>query len=92
MGGWSLPRTHCTWPLPSIERKGKELHLGFWDTDLNDVRDRFEVLGAAHPAITILDGDREWATYSIDAPDPEALVAELWAQAQAELHQQSGAR
>lgn len=80
------------WPLPSIERKGSEFHIGFWDTDLTDIRDRFDDLAAAHLAITILDGDREWATYRIDADDPEALVAELWAQAQADSHRQTGAR
>ena len=47
-----------------------------------DVRDRFEDLLEAHPAVTIVDGDREWTTARIDAPDPEALVAELWARAQ----------
>ena len=44
-----------------------------------DIRDRFEDLLEAHPAVTIVDGDREWTTARIDAPDPEALVAELWA-------------
>ena len=72
-----------TWPLPSIEREGKAFHLGFWDTDLTDVRDRFEALAEAHPAITILDGDREWGTYGISRKDPEALIAELWAEAHA---------
>jgi hypothetical protein len=71
------------WPLPSIEHKGKEIHLGFWDTDLTDVRDRFDELAEAHPAVTILDGDREWGTYRVDAGDPERLIAELWAQAHA---------
>ena len=71
-----------TWPPPSIERKGKELHLGFWDTDLTDIRDRFEDLAAAHPSITIVDGDREWGTYRVEDQDPEALIAELWARAQ----------
>ena len=50
-----------------------------------DVRDRFEDLLEAHPAVTIVDGDREWTTARIDAPDPERLVAELWAQAQADV-------
>ena len=40
-----------------------------------------EDLAAAHPAITILDGDREWGTYRIDAADPESLIALLWVQA-----------
>ena len=73
-----------TWPLPEIKRDGKELYLGFWDTDMFDVRDRFEDLLEANPAVTIVDGDREWTTARFDAPDPEALVAELWAQAQAD--------
>jgi hypothetical protein len=69
------------WPVPSIEREGTEFRLGFWDTDLNDIRDRFEDLAAAHPAIAIIDGDREWGTYRIDDADPESLIAALWAQA-----------
>jgi len=69
------------WPVPSIEREGREFRLGFWDTDMHDIRDRFEDLAAAHPAITIVDGDREWGTYRIDAADPAALIAELWARA-----------
>ena len=48
-----------------------------------DVRDRFEDLLEAHPAVTIVDGDREWTTARIDAPDPETLVGALWAEAQA---------
>jgi hypothetical protein len=71
-----------TWPLPEIKRRGKEFYLGFWDTDMFDVRDRFEDLLAAHPAVTIVDGDREWTTARFDDPAPEALVAELWARAQ----------
>jgi hypothetical protein len=71
------------WPLPTIERNGNDFHLAFWDTDVTDIRDRFEDLIGAHPAITILDGDREWETLRIKAPDPEALIAELWAKAQA---------
>ena len=71
-----------TWPLPEIKLQGTEHYLGFWDTDMFDVRDRFEDLLAAHPAVTIVDGDREWTTARFDVDDPEALVAELWAQAQ----------
>ena len=33
-------------------------------------------------SVTIVDGDREWTTARFDVADPEALVAELWAQAQ----------
>ena len=73
------------WPLPEIKRDGKELYLGFWDTDMFDVRDRFEDLLEAHPAVTIVDGDREWTTARFNAPDPERLVAELWSQAQADV-------
>ena len=79
-----------TWPLPEIKRQGKGFYLGFWDTDMFDVRDRFEDLLEAHPAVTIVDGDREWTTARIDSPDPDALVAELWAQAQAEVATQDG--
>ena len=70
------------WPLPEIKPQAKEHYLGFWDTDMFDVRDRFEDLLAAHPAVTIVDGDREWTTARFDVSDPEALVAELWTQAQ----------
>ena len=68
--------------LPEIKRDGREFHIGFWDTDMFDVRERFDELLDEHPAVTLLDGDREWLTATIDAPDPEALVPELWAQAQ----------
>ena len=70
------------WPLPEIKRDGREVYLGFWDTDQFDVRDRFEQLLEAHPAVTIVDGDREWTTARIEVPDPEALIAELWGRAQ----------
>jgi hypothetical protein len=69
------------WPVPSIEREGKEFRLGFWDTDMHDIRDRFEDLAAAHPSITIIDGDREWGTYRIEAADAESLIAAVWARA-----------
>jgi hypothetical protein len=52
----------------------------------------FEDLAAAHPAVTILDGDREWATYRIDSADPEALIAELWSQAHRPVPQHIGER
>ena len=55
-----------TWPLPEIKRQGKGFYLGFWDTDMFDVRDRFEDLLEAHPAVTIIAGDREWTTARID--------------------------
>jgi hypothetical protein len=73
------------WPLPEIKRQGTEFYLGFWDTDMFDVRDRFEDLLEAHPAVTIVDGDREWTTARIDVPDPEALVGALWAEAQVDV-------
>ena len=38
-----------------------------------DIRDRFEDLLEAHPAVTIVDGDREWTTARFDVPDPDAL-------------------
>jgi hypothetical protein len=71
-----------TWPLPEIKRDGKECYVGFWDTDMHEIRERFEELLEAHPAATVVDGDREWLTATIEAPDPEALIAELWAGAQ----------
>ena len=77
------PEPALEWPVPEIKRQGKELYLGFWDTDMFDIRDRFEDLLDAHPAVTIVDGDREWTTARFDVPDPDALVAELWARAQA---------
>jgi hypothetical protein len=73
------------WPLPEIKRQGQELYLGFWDTDMFDVRDRFDELLEAHPAVAIVDGDREWTTARFDQPDPERLVSELWTQAQADV-------
>ncbi len=73
------------WPLPEIKPQAKGHYLGFWDTDMFDVRDRFEDLLAAHPAVTIVDGDREWTTARFDVPDLERLVAELWTQAQADV-------
>ena len=71
-----------TWPLPEIKRDGKDVYVGFWDTDIFDIRERFEELLDDHPSATLVDGDREWLTATIDAPDPEALIAELWARAQ----------
>jgi len=70
-----------TWPLPEIRRDGNEFYLGYWDTDIFDVRERFEALLDEHPAVTLRDGDREWQTVMIDSPDPEALIGELWARA-----------
>ena len=71
-----------TWPLPEIKRDGKALYIGFWDTEMHEIRERFEELLDAHPAATVVDGDREWLTATIDVPNPEALIAELWARAQ----------
>ena len=59
-----------TWPPPEIKRVGKELYLGF------------DELLDAHPNVTLVDGDREWLTARIDSPEPEVLIAELWARAQ----------
>ena len=47
-----------------------------------DIRERFEALLDEHPAATVVDGDREWLTATIDAPDPEELIGDLWARAQ----------
>jgi hypothetical protein len=71
-----------TWPLPEIKGDGKEFYVGFWDTDLHEIRERFEELLDEHPAATVVDGDREWLTAKIEAPQPEALIAQLWARAQ----------
>ena len=79
------PEPPLTWPLPEIKRHGKEHYLGFWDTDMFDVRDRFEDLLSAHGSVTIVDGDREWTTARFDVPDPERLISELWSQAQADV-------
>jgi hypothetical protein len=49
---------------------------------MHEIRERFEELLDAHPAATVVDGDREWLTATIDVPNPEALIAELWARAQ----------
>jgi hypothetical protein len=78
----SDPEPALTWPLPEIKRDGKELYLGFWDTDMFDVRERFDQLLDAHPNVTLVDGDREWLTARIDSPEPEVLIAELWTRAQ----------
>ena len=71
-----------TWPLPEIKRDGNEFYIGFWDTDMFDIRERFEALLDEHPAATLVDGDREWLTATIEAPNQDALIAELWARAQ----------
>jgi hypothetical protein len=76
------PEPALTWPVPEIKRDGKEFYVGFWDTNMFDVRERFDELLEAHPDVTLVDGDREWLTARIDSPDPEALIAELWARAQ----------
>ena len=70
-----------TWPLPEVRRDGDEFSVGFWDTNLHDVRDRFEELLNAHPDAQVVDGDREWLSARIDTADPEALLTELWARA-----------
>jgi hypothetical protein len=80
-----VPEPALEWPLPEIKRQGKEFYLGFWDTDMFDIRDRFEDLLAAHPAVTIVEGDREWTTARFEQSDPERLVAELWDRAQADV-------
>ena len=78
----SDPEPALTWPLPEIKRDGKEFYFGFWDTDMFDVRERFDQLLDAHPNVTLVDGDREWLTARIDSPEPEVLIAELWTRAQ----------
>lgn len=76
------PEAPLTWPLPEIKPKGDGFYIAFWDTNTHDVRDRFEDLLIAHPDVTLIDGDREWTTAKIDVPDPESLIAELWARVQ----------
>jgi hypothetical protein len=79
--GEAAPEPPLTWPLPEIKRDGNDFYVGFWDTDLHEVRERFEELLDDDPAATVEDGDREWLTATIDAPDPDALIAELWKRA-----------
>ena len=68
-----------SWPPPTIERRGGDLHLWFDEVGAHQpVRDRFEELAVAHPAIEVLDGDREWLSIRVAAPDAEALIHELW--------------
>jgi hypothetical protein len=71
-----------TWPFPEIKRDGDQYSIGFWDTDTFEIRERFEELLDERPEVTVVDGDREWLTATIDSQDPEALIAELWERAQ----------
>ena len=77
------PEEELSWPPPSIEReKNGVLTLWFDEGAAHaDVRERFELRAAGHPAIEVLDGDREWLSVRCAAPDPEALIRELWAEA-----------
>ena len=68
-----------SWPPPTIGRRGSELHLEFDEVGAHQpVRERFEELAIAHPAIEVLEGDREWLSVRVTAPDAEALIYELW--------------
>ena len=68
-----------SWPPPRINRRDGLLHLDFDEASAHHpVRERFEELAEAHPAIEVLDGDREWLSMRVTAPNGEALVQELW--------------
>jgi hypothetical protein len=69
------------WPLPTIEIAERAVTLSFDSTDMFDTKDRLEALCATHPAITILDADRELLQLDIDHPDPSSLIKQLWADA-----------
>jgi hypothetical protein len=68
-----------SWPPPTIERRGSDLHLEFDEVGAHQpVRERFEELAMAHPAIEVLEGDREWLSIRVSVADAEALIHELW--------------
>lgn len=69
------------WPLPSIEIVDGVATLRFDDTDMFETKDSFEKLCAVHPAIEVLDADREVLYLDIDDPDPTAVVIRLWVDA-----------
>lgn len=69
------------WPLPSIEIVDGVATLWFDDTNMFETKDRFEKLCAAHPAIKVLDADREVLHLDVDDPDPAAVVIRLWVDA-----------
>lgn len=75
-----LQEAPLEWPMPTIERQGDQYRLEFWEMD-HAVRDRFQDLIEAEPRIIVLDGDREWLTLTVEADEPEALLAALWASA-----------
>jgi hypothetical protein len=67
------------WPAPTIERRGRDLHLEFDEVGAHQpARERFEELAMAHPAIEVLEGDREWLSVRVTVSDVEALIHELW--------------
>jgi hypothetical protein len=67
------------WPPPEINRRGGLLYLDFDEAATHHpVRERFEELAEAHPGIELVDGDREWMSMRVTAPNVEALVHELW--------------
>ena len=68
-----------SWPPPTIQRHGKDLRLEFDEVGAHQpVRERFEELAVAHPAIEVLEGDREWLSVRVTGPDAETLIYELW--------------
>lgn len=74
-------------PAPTIEREADALTLWFDEAATHtEARDRFEELAAGHADIEILDGDREWLAIRCTAPDPAALVRELWSAASRAEH------
>jgi hypothetical protein len=78
------PEERLEWPPPLIEREGNTFTLWFDDTDLFETRDRFEDLVRAHPAVRLMDSDREWISLQISGRRREALIHELWAAAHVE--------
>ena len=69
------------WPPPKIEREGDTFVLWFDETDMYEARERFDELAAGHPAMQLIDGDRDWSSLKISRADPEALIREIWAAA-----------
>lgn len=69
------------WPLPTIHILGNSVTLRFDSTDMFDTKDRFEGLCATHPAVNVVDADRELLQLDIDASDPTAVIIQLWADA-----------
>lgn len=70
---------------PAVERTDDGFLLRFDDMSAHSAaRERLEELAEEHPSVDVVDSDREWIDLRIDAPDADALIAALWAQAVAE--------